>query len=91
MMYTSTWTFDCVLDINECQGDHGCDQECVNDVGGFHCECRTGYQLVDTFSCAGQLIAHAVRCASILAAWSTSHVHSVHSHGHCHDNILYTY
>ena len=42
------------VDINECQDDHGCDQECINDIGGFHCECRTGYQLVDLFTCAGQ-------------------------------------
>ena len=55
-MYT-VYTFDCILDIDECQGDHGCDQECINDVGGFHCECGTGYQLVDMFTCAGQLVA----------------------------------
>ena len=42
------------VDIDECQGDHGCNQECINDIGGFHCECMTGYQLVDMFTCAGQ-------------------------------------
>ena len=48
------YTYDCALDIDECQSDHGCDQECVNDIGGFHCECRAGYQLMDLFTCAGQ-------------------------------------
>ena len=51
------YTYDCALDIDECQSDHGCDQECVNDIGGFHCECRAGYQLMDLFTCAGQLVA----------------------------------
>ena len=59
--------FDYLLDINECQGDHGCDQECVNDIGGFHCECRIGYQLLNTFSCAGQLTA-------LIALQSIAHI-----------------
>lgn len=102
MKYTSTWMSDYVLDINECQGDHGCDQECVNEVGGFHCECRTGYQLVDTFSCGGQLIVphsiiirvydctHIVQFASILAGLFLMFI-QYNSHDHCHDNILHTY
>ena len=43
-------------DIDECLGEHGCDQECVNDAGGFHCVCRAGFQLMDTFTCIGKLL-----------------------------------
>ena len=32
-------------DINECNGNHGCDHTCVNTLGSFDCECRHGYQL----------------------------------------------
>lgn len=33
-------------DIDECQSNNGnCDQICVNEVGTYHCDCRSGYQL----------------------------------------------
>ncbi|KAK2176552.1 hypothetical protein NP493_656g01018 [Ridgeia piscesae] len=37
----------CVVpDVNEClTTTHGCDQSCVNTVGSYKCECRSGYQL----------------------------------------------
>ena len=33
------------LDIDECSGSHGCEQECVNSPGSFICSCRHGYSL----------------------------------------------
>ena len=35
------------LDIDECSGSHGCEQECVNSPGSFICSCRHGYSLDD--------------------------------------------
>jgi len=35
-------------DVNEClaSGDNGgCEQECVNTMGGYRCVCRPGYSL----------------------------------------------
>ncbi|KAF7489415.1 Tolloid-like protein 1 [Sarcoptes scabiei] len=35
-----------IKEINECLGsNHGCEQECINTFGGYHCECRIGYEL----------------------------------------------
>jgi Coagulation Factor Xa inhibitory site len=33
------------LDINECDGDHGCEQICTNLPGSFECACHPGLQL----------------------------------------------
>ena len=33
------------LDIDECSGSHGCEQECVNSPGSFVCSCHHGYSL----------------------------------------------
>ena len=34
------------LDTNECASDNGgCDQNCVNNNGGFSCTCNSGYTL----------------------------------------------
>lgn len=35
---------DSCADINECGGAHGCQQMCVNTIGGFRCECSRGYR-----------------------------------------------
>ena len=47
----------CVLfaDNNECdQGTDGCEQQCYNDPGDFHCDCEQGYQLAqDGLTCIG--------------------------------------
>ena len=42
-----------IIDINECQYDNGkCDQICVNEIGSYHCDCRTGYKLdKNEFNC----------------------------------------
>ena len=44
-------------DIDECEaGLHECQQLCVNTVGGFRCECNSGYELDDDGStCSGKL------------------------------------
>ena len=45
------------LDINECDQNNGkCNQICVNEVGSYHCECKSGYQLDQAgFSCNGKV------------------------------------
>ena len=46
-----------ILDVNECNGAHGCERSCVNTAGSFHCTCPTGFQLnaVDLKSCDGNM------------------------------------
>uniref|UniRef100_A0A183VCE0 Tolloid n=2 Tax=Toxocara canis TaxID=6265 RepID=A0A183VCE0_TOXCA len=35
-----------VLELDECASDtHGCEQRCVNQIGGFRCECDIGFSL----------------------------------------------
>ena len=37
-----------IIDINECTDDiDGCEHVCVNEIGGYHCECNDGFQLDD--------------------------------------------
>ena len=44
------------LDINECEtGDHNCDQDCHNTIGGYYCSCPEGYR-VQQGQCVGELI-----------------------------------
>ncbi|XP_054164985.1 very low-density lipoprotein receptor-like [Oppia nitens] len=31
--------------LNECLGKHHCSQNCVDDLSGYHCECKKGYRL----------------------------------------------
>ncbi|XP_078687224.1 uncharacterized protein LOC144919610 [Branchiostoma floridae x Branchiostoma belcheri] len=39
-------------DIDECSKNNGgCEHDCVNTVGSYHCTCRTGYQLSGTHNC----------------------------------------
>lgn len=42
------WKNDRCQDINECQNDNvACDsnQVCVNDIGGYHCDCKIGFNM----------------------------------------------
>lgn len=40
--------------VNECSTNNGgCSQKCVDDVIGFHCDCFTGYKLLDNQTCEG--------------------------------------
>ena len=43
------------MEINECSlGTHNCQQQCVNENGGFRCECFDGYSLnADQRTCSG--------------------------------------
>ena len=52
------------VDINECgQGTHNCEQLCINTVGSFVCNCRSGYRLSsDGRTCSGRMIQHE-KCA----------------------------
>ena len=48
-----------IKDINECNGDHECDQLCNNIVGSYICSCDSGYELQsDNRSCEGLLLMH---------------------------------
>jgi len=43
-------------DVNECNGDHECDHDCMNTVGSFLCSCDNGYLLQpDGRTCEGKL------------------------------------
>ena len=33
------------IDINECNGPHGCEHTCNNTAGSFECSCDDGYEL----------------------------------------------
>ena len=37
--------------INECQGDHGCEHECVDTEGSYKCVCSDGYQNDEAGKC----------------------------------------
>ena len=42
------------LDINECNGDHFCDHNCINVEGSYICSCDPGYELQpDGRTCEG--------------------------------------
>ena len=40
-------------DIDECAGDSGCNQTCVNTPGSYYCNCERGYLLVNGSQCEG--------------------------------------
>ena len=42
-----------IADIDECVGDHGCDQTCVNTLGSYYCNCERGFQLINNTECDG--------------------------------------
>ena len=44
------------VDINECDGSHGCEHRCINTQGSFKCAClQDGYRLgPDGTSCKGK-------------------------------------
>ena len=43
------------IDIDECDnGRNGsCEQVCFNTIGSYHCDCFTGYDLLDGYNCSG--------------------------------------
>ena len=43
------------LDINECSaGIHDCSNKCINNIGGYKCDCPIGEKLnVDGLTCIG--------------------------------------
>ncbi|XP_072512772.1 growth arrest-specific protein 6 [Salminus brasiliensis] len=42
----------CAEDVNECSKENGgCDHECTNSVGSYHCSCRDGYTLSGHHRC----------------------------------------
>ena len=43
-----------VADINECDGDNGCNQICENHNGSYSCTCEHGFVLLsDNMTCEG--------------------------------------
>ena len=40
-------------DIDECMGDHGCNQTCINTPGSYYCNCERGFQLINSTECDG--------------------------------------
>ena len=50
------FTIECLQssDINECELNHPCEQECSNNIGSFECVCNPGYTLnADGMTCEG--------------------------------------
>ena len=47
-----------LTDVKECAINRGgCSHSCVEEEGGYHCECNSGYVLaVDRHTCAGKFI-----------------------------------
>lgn len=40
--------------VNECETNNGgCSQLCFDMPIGFHCGCKSGYKLIDNFTCDG--------------------------------------
>ncbi|XP_076836385.1 epidermal growth factor-like protein 7 isoform X2 [Brachyhypopomus gauderio] len=37
----------CQIDVDECNGAHGCAQSCVNTAGSYQCECAGGFRLAE--------------------------------------------
>ena len=49
---------DMFLDINECNGNHGCQHGCVNTRGSYQC-CSSGYKTSsDGQRCEGKYSSH---------------------------------
>ena len=51
--------FSCVLyviEIDECVGNHDCEDTCVNTNGSYVCQCGPGYQLAkNRRNCTGKV------------------------------------
>ena len=47
-----------ISDINECNTNNGgCDQNCINQPGTYHCTCNAGYTLSSNLhSCIGKSV-----------------------------------
>ena len=45
----------CCIDVDECTGSRRCQHNCHNTVGSYSCSCRTGYQLVGSANCRGEV------------------------------------
>lgn len=45
----------CVTEYDECTSvDHGCEQFCINTLGGYDCACKVGFELhSDNKHCEG--------------------------------------
>lgn len=52
------WTGpSCDIDVDECEDANACtetDKVCVNTVGSFECQCRSGYMLDENNACIGK-------------------------------------
>ena len=50
--------FSILTDIIECENENGgCDHNCYNEIGSFHCDCKIGYLLDDDgLGCKGMLV-----------------------------------
>lgn len=53
MVVFSSDVNECVLGIDTCGPDH----QCINEEGGYHCECAKGYRLNwDNRTCIGEFL-----------------------------------
>lgn len=52
-------------DVNECAGDHGCQQICINTPGSYRCECFDGYLLLGK-RCVGECSGRCLRSSGPL-------------------------
>ena len=57
MPYVTSVCVFSLPDVDECTlGWHNCSHTCVNTIGGFRCECHTGYEMTsDLSTCRGWL------------------------------------
>ena len=60
-----------ITDINECLSNNGgCDQNCINQPGTYHCTCNEGFDLSsDKHYCNGKYPTIIIKTVMIVKVW----------------------